>query len=143
MFYENELKALKKAGRYRTREVVDTNSFDFASNDYLGLAHNKALHDKTARQLSKEEVHSSKASMLVNGYHQIHKDFEDALCRANDFAAGVVLGSGFNANIALIESFVRKGDTLFMDELYHASGVLASNLNEINVVFLNIMTCKN
>ncbi len=134
-FYANELKALKKSGRYRTREVIDTSLQDFASNDYLGLSHNKTLHRITTKILDSLGAHSSKASMLVNGYHQIHKDFEEALCRANNFEAGVVLGSGFNANIALIESLVRKGDTLFMDELYHASGVLASNLNAIDVVF--------
>jgi len=135
MFYENELKALKRSGRYRTREVLNAELKDFASNDYLGLSHNKTLHENSSKELSKLNIHSSKASMLVNGYHQIHKDFEDALCKANGFEAGVVLGSGFNANIALVESLVRKGDTLFMDELYHASGVLASNLNNIDVVF--------
>ena len=134
-YYENELKALKKSGRYRKREVVDNVVLDFASNDYLGLSHNKELHLKTTKILDKLPLHSSKASLLVNGYHQIHKDFEDALCEANDFEAGVILGSGFNANIALIESLVRKGDTLFMDELYHASGVLASKLNGMDVVF--------
>ena len=135
MMYTKELEALKRAGRYRTREVINTALHDFASNDYLGLAHNKELHQKTCAVLEKNDVHATKASMLVNGYHQIHKDFEDALCKANGFEAGIVLGSGFNANIALIESLVRKGDRLFMDELYHASGVLASQLKGIDVTF--------
>jgi 8-amino-7-oxononanoate synthase len=134
-FYESELRALKRSGRYRERIVFNNNCKDFASNDYLGLAHNKELHQKSAQRLLREDVHAAKASMLVNGYHQIHKDFEDALCKANGFEAGIVLGSGFNANIALIEALVRKGDALFMDELYHASGVLASGLNDINVTF--------
>jgi len=38
------------------------------------------------------------------------------------------VGSGFLANLALIEALVRKGDMLFMDEEYHASGVMASQL---------------
>ena len=135
MQYENEIKALKKSGRYRTRELVDYSLKDFASNDYLGLSHNKYLHQKTSQKLDKLEVHSTKASLLVNGYHKIHKDFENALCEANGFEDGVILGSGFNANIALIEALVRKGDTLFMDELYHASGVLASSLESVNVIF--------
>ncbi|MCW8895603.1 MAG: aminotransferase class I/II-fold pyridoxal phosphate-dependent enzyme [Sulfurimonas sp.] len=135
MYYENELKALKKSARYRTREVYDNTTLDFASNDYLGLAHDKELHNSTCQTLSKLPLHSSKASLLVNGYHQIHKDFERALCDANGFEDGVILGSGFNANIALIESLVRRGDTLFMDEKYHASGVLASNLNNMHVEF--------
>jgi 8-amino-7-oxononanoate synthase len=134
-YYEHELKALKRVGRYRCRNIVDAEIMDFASNDYLGLSHKAELHQQTMMQLSKLPYHSSKASMLVNGYHQVHKDFEDALCEANGFEAGIILGSGFNANIALIESLVRKGDELFMDELYHASGVLASNINGINVKF--------
>ncbi len=133
--YENELKALKRSGRYRSREVVDTKLYDFASNDYLGLAHNKILHTKTCNTLSDMDIHSPKASLLVNGYHQIHKDFEQTLCRLAGFESGVVVGSGFNANIALIESLVRKGDTLFMDELYHASGVLASKIGEMDVIY--------
>ncbi len=137
LYYENELKALKKSGRYRTREVYDDSVFDFASNDYLGLAHNTDLHNSTCQTLSTLPLHSSKASLLVNGYHQIHRDFEKALCEANGFEEGIILGSGFNANIALIEALVRKGDTLFMDEKYHASGVLASRLNNIHVEFFS------
>ncbi len=135
MQYNNELKALKKSGRYRTREILDTTIKDFASNDYLGLSHNKELHKQTVKILSKLPLHSSKASLLVNGYHQIHKDFEDDLCQANGFEDAVIVGSGFSANIAMIEALVRRGDTLFMDEKYHASGVLASNIGNIDVKF--------
>ncbi|MBN2783071.1 MAG: pyridoxal phosphate-dependent aminotransferase family protein [Campylobacterales bacterium] len=136
-YYQNELKALRKAGRYREREVVDESLKDFASNDYLGLAHNKELHHQTCSELDKIPVHGAKASLLVNGYHKAHRDFERALCVANGFEDGVVLGSGFNANIALIEALCRKGDIVFMDELYHASGVLATNLKDVSVVFFS------
>ena len=115
-FYENELQALKRAGRYRSREVFDSGVLDFASNDYLGFSHKKELHSATCTAMDSLSCHTPKASMLVNGYHQIHKDFERALCGANGFEDGVVLGSGFCANIALVESLVRKGDILFMDE---------------------------
>lgn len=135
MYYENELKALKRAGRFRQREIVDYKLLDFSSNDYLGLAHNKELHTATCHELSQLKINSSKASLLVSGYHKIHKDFEKTLCELNNFADGVVVGSGFNANIALIEALVRKGDVLFMDEKYHASGVLASNFVGIEVYF--------
>jgi len=135
MLYAKELEALRKSGRYRERYVVKEDLKDFASNDYLGLAHNKELHTLTCKYLQNSSIHATKASMLVNGYHQIHKDFEEALAKVNGFASGIVLGSGFNANIALIESLVRKGDKLFMDELYHASGVLASSFGSIDVTF--------
>jgi len=134
-FYEKELKALHRSGRYRTRTLLDESLKDFASNDYLGLAHKKELHTQTCKALEKFPTHAAKASMLVNGYHPVHKALEDALCVANAFEAGIVMGSGFNANIALIEALVRKGDRLFMDELYHASGVLATQLRGMDVVF--------
>ncbi len=134
-FYAKELKALQRAGRFRTRELVDEELCDFASNDYLGLAHNKTLHTQTCQKLSYQSIHAPKASMLVNGYHAIHQEFEQALCEANGFEDGIVFGSGFNANIALIESLCRRGDVVFMDELYHASGVLATHFEAVDVVF--------
>lgn len=127
-YYEKELSALQRSGRYRERRIFDDKIIDMASNDYLGLAHNKEILEKTITALRSLESHAAKASMLVNGYTEVHQDFEMALCEANGFEAGVILGSGFNANIALIETLVRKGDALFMDEKYHASGVLASKL---------------
>jgi len=135
LLYEKELKALQKSGRFRQRTLYPAGCYDFATNDYLGLAHNKELHKQTQAQLQKEAILASKASLLVGGYHQIHKDFEEYLCMLNGFEDGIVVGSGFNANIALIEALVRKGDILLMDEKYHASGVLASGLPHITKEF--------
>lgn len=130
-YYEKELQALKRSGRFRTREIADLKLYDFASNDYLGLAHNKVLHQEACKELEKADIHAPKASLLVGGYHKQHRDFERALCQSNGFEDGVVVGSGFAANIGLIEALVRKGDVLIMDESYHASGVLASNIGTI------------
>ncbi|HLD22693.1 MAG TPA: aminotransferase class I/II-fold pyridoxal phosphate-dependent enzyme [Sulfuricurvum sp.] len=133
--YANELKALKRSGRYRTRTIRDETLIDAASNDYLGLAHNKELHERACETLSHYSDHAPKASMLVNGYHPIHAAFEKVLCEANGFESGIVMGSGFNANIGLIEALVRKGDILFMDEEYHASGVAGARMCEGEVIF--------
>jgi len=127
-FYQKELAALKRSGRYRERRIFSDDVADMASNDYLGLAHNREILTAAITELEALESHAAKASMLVNGYTRVHQNFEAALCAANGFEAGVILGSGFNANIAMIETLVRKGDALFMDETYHASGVLASKL---------------
>jgi len=127
-YYANEMTALKRSGRYRERRIFSDDIVDMASNDYLGLAHNREILDATVEALQRLPAHASKASMLVNGYTKVHQDFEEALCKANGFESGVILGSGFNANIAMIETLVRKGDVIFMDEKYHASGVLAASL---------------
>ena len=134
-FYESELKALKRANRFRSRQVYDESVIDFASNDYLGLAHKKELLESTCKLLSSIDAHAPKASMLVNGYHRIHEEFEQALCEANGFEDAIVLGSGFSANMALIESLLRRGDELFMDEKFHASGMLATRTLEAKITF--------
>jgi len=132
--YEKELVALKKAGRFRQPISTDFESIDMASNDYLGLAHKSKLLKLAFKKLSKYPYHAPKSSLFVGGYHPIHKEFETALCKANQFEAGVVVGSGFLANLGLIESLVRRSDALFIDESYHASGMVATKLVQGKVV---------
>jgi 8-amino-7-oxononanoate synthase len=126
--YKNELKALKKAGRFRQRRVWDRDLIDFASNDYLGLANSKKQLKKALKLVGEYDSHAPKASMLVNGYHEIHERFEQTLAKLNGFEEGIVVGSGFLANMALIEALVRKKDMLFIDEDYHASGMVTTGL---------------
>ncbi len=133
--YTKELQAIERANRFRKREIYDDRLDDLASNDYLGLSTNKKQLKKAFKLLNEYDIISSKASMLVNGYHPIHRIFEKTLAEYNGFEEGLIVGSGFLANIALIESLVRKGDMLFMDEEYHASGVMASQILGDRVVF--------
>ncbi len=133
--YEKELNALKRANRFRERVIFDKDLKDFASNDYLGFAHKKRFLEKAYKKLKKFHINAAKASLLVNGYTDIHKSFEDDLCRLNSFEKGLILGSGFLANIALLEALPRKGDLLLVDEEYHASGILASKLTSAKLEF--------
>ncbi|CAA6813251.1 MAG: 8-amino-7-oxononanoate synthase (EC, partial [uncultured Sulfurovum sp.] len=135
--YQKELKALKKAERFRERKIWNKNLIDFASNDYLGLANNKEQLKKALTLLNGHENHAPKASMLVNGYHEIHEHFEQTLARLNGFEEGIVVGSGFLANMALIEALVRKKDMLFIDEDYHASGMMATGILADRVIKFN------
>lgn len=126
--YSKELKAIKKSNRLRKRRVFDEDIIDLASNDYLGLAVNKELLASAYERVLKESYHAPKASMLVNGYSSIHLEFEELLAKTNSFEDAVIVGSGFLANISMIEALVRKGDVLFIDDDYHASGILATKL---------------
>ncbi len=126
--YQKELNALKRAGRFRQRKVWDKDLIDFASNDYLGLANNKTQLQKALNLLNEYDTHAPKASMLVNGYHEIHERFEQTLARLNGFEEGLIVGSGFLANLSLIEALIRKKDMLFIDEDYHASGMMTTGL---------------
>lgn len=132
--YSKELNAIKKSNRFRERKIFKANLIDLASNDYLGLTANKKLFKKAYKRVLKEQYTAPKASQLVNGYNQIHKDFEKKLCKVNNFEDGIIVGSGFLANISMIEALIRKGDRLFIDEDYHASGILATKLLDKNQV---------
>lgn len=134
-YYKKELDALKKSNRLRQRKIYDTTSLvDMASNDYLGLSLKKKIFKKASKKVLKQKSFSPRASLLVNGYSTIHKKFEKKICKLNGFEAGIVVGSGFLANISLIESLIRKKDILFIDEDYHASGMLALKLVQGEVV---------
>ncbi len=133
--YEQEILALQKSNRFRKRELFDESLIDLASNDYLGLAEDKTLFDAAVHEVAKYRFHAPKASQLVNGYHPLHEAFENYLCALNGFEAGMVVGSGFLANLSLIEALPRKKDILILDEQYHASGVLASKLVDAEVVY--------
>lgn len=126
--YEKELNALRASHRLRQRCLYDERLIDCASNDYLGLSARASLLKGALKRLKKLAYHSPKASLLVNGYSPLHAEFEALLMELNGFEGAILLGSGFLANIALIESLVRANDRLFIDEDYHASGKLAARL---------------
>ncbi|WP_201351837.1 aminotransferase class I/II-fold pyridoxal phosphate-dependent enzyme [Hydrogenimonas urashimensis] len=132
--YKKELAALRRANRFRTPVMADPDAVDMASNDYLGLAHKRKLFKGACRRVADFPWHAPKSSLFVGGYHPIHRDFEHRLAEANGFEAGVVVGSGFLANLGLIESLVRRGDVLFIDESYHASGMVGAKLVRGRVV---------
>ena len=134
--YSKELNSIKKSNRLRKREIFDNSLIDLASNDYLGLTTNKEIFNKAYKRVLKEQYHGPKASMLVNGYSKIHQDFENELKKTNNFEDALIVGSGFLANLSMIEALVRKGDTLFIDEEYHASGMVATKLLDKNQVVI-------
>ncbi len=137
MFYDDELKALKRSSLFRERTLYDEGLVDLASNDYLSLSSNKELFEKAVERVKNYPHHAPRASQLVNGYHPVHKAFEEYLVSTNGFEDAIVVGSGFLANIALLEALPRKGDLLLVDEEYHASGILASKLTGAKVVFFS------
>ena len=131
--YHKELNILKAKNRFRERKIYK-NVIDLASNDYLCLAQNKKIRQKTLNIAMQLPSHSSKASMLVNGYSEIHKKFEEYLCTLNNFESASLIGSGFLANLALFE-LVRKKDLALIDEEYHASGIVGSKLAQGEIRF--------
>jgi 8-amino-7-oxononanoate synthase len=94
----------------------------------LGFSYDKKQFKIAFDWIKDFDTHDTNSSMLVYGYNEIHQGLERTLCSLNGFEEGIIVGSGFLANMALIESLVRKKDMLFIDEDYHASGMMATGL---------------
>ncbi|NPA55249.1 MAG: pyridoxal phosphate-dependent aminotransferase family protein [Epsilonproteobacteria bacterium] len=130
--YKDELQVLKQKNRFRQRKIVQDSKRDFASNDYLGLANKVEILDKTYNTL-RGESYGSKASMLISGYTPYHQMLEEYLCEVNNYQAGIIVGSGFLANLSVFEALARKKDLIVLDEEYHASGRVGTKLSQAEV----------
>lgn len=114
-----------QAGLHRQRQTVEPigpdrqvrvdgrELIDFCSNDYLGLA--RVTMDGNARLIG------SAASPLVSGYHPAHRELETALADFCGFEAALLFASGYQANLAIGQALVMRGQIALADRLNHAS----------------------
>lgn len=89
----------------------------FASNDYLGLASHP---DVVLAAAAVEGQHGAGASRLVTGNHPAYGALEAALAEAKGKEAALVFGSGYLANLGVIQALAGRGDAIFADKLIHA-----------------------
>lgn len=108
-------------------EVDDRSLLNFCGNDYLGLSQHfavvGALQDAAAR-----EGAGGVASHLVCGHHAIHEALERELADWLGAPRALLFGSGFLANLAVVQSLLRDDDVCVQDRLNHASLVDAARL---------------
>ena len=97
------------------------NEVDFSSNDYLGLARNKALGEDIAWHYSQlKSANGSGGSRLITGNSQLAEQLEAELAAFFRMEASLLFTSGYSANLGLLSSLPKKGDTILYDELAHA-----------------------
>lgn len=102
--------------------------WNFASNDYLGLAGHPAISDALIEGVGKYGAGST-ASRLVCGTLPPHRLLEDALAEAKHSEAALVFSSGFATSLGVIPAVVGAGDHVVLDKLCHACLVDASRLS--------------
>lgn len=103
--------------------TVPVERIDFASNDYLGLARSQELSQLIAKRLDALGIHAngSTGSRLLTGNSAFTQETEKKLAGIFNSEAALILNSGYSANLAVLSSVPQKGDTIFYDELVHAS----------------------
>lgn len=95
---------------------------DFSSNDYLGLARHPLLVER-AREWMERLGAGSGASRLVTGTHEAVLQLEARIAAFKGTEAALILGSGWQANAAVIPALVAAmpGVEVFADRLNHNS----------------------
>jgi len=96
--------------------------YDFASNDYLGLAEQGLHINPTAS--------GAKASRLLSGNRSSFQNAEKALAQRKKKQACLFFSSGYSANVSIIPAMLKEKDAAFLDKACHASiidGVRLSN----------------
>jgi len=107
--------------RHRRRVLVPRSGWDFASNDYLGLAESALLEQAARRALDRGVPLGSGGSRLLRGNHPEHEALEEEAAEFFGAEAALFMGGGFQANQAIFSTLPAAGDLVLHDEQIHAS----------------------
>jgi 8-amino-7-oxononanoate synthase len=103
------------------------------SNNYLGLADHPQVREAAADAAMRWGVGAG-ASRLISGTMTIHRRLEERLAEFAGRQSSLLFGSGYLANLGVIGALAGPGDTVFSDELNHASIVDGCRLSRAEVV---------
>jgi len=128
---QERLDELKQLGLYRRmrmisgpqgpRVVLDGKPvLLLCSNNYLGLADHPRVRDAAADAAMRWGVGAG-ASRLVSGTMTLHRRLEERLAEFKGTEAALLFGSGYLANLGVVQALAPKGTVVFSDELNHAS----------------------
>lgn len=134
-----ELRNLQAGGLLRGLQPLDSPTgprvtragkelWNFASNDYLGLARHPEIEAALIEGVRKFGAGSA-ASRLVCGTLPPHTLLEKTLAEAKQTEAALVFSSGFATPLGVIPALVGKSDFVVLDKLSHACLVDAARLS--------------
>jgi 8-amino-7-oxononanoate synthase len=92
----------------------------FCSNDYLGLAQQFAVVDALQDSAARDGA-GGVASHLVCGHHAVHDALERELADWLQVPRALLFGSGFLANLGVLQALLGDEDVCVQDRLNHAS----------------------
>lgn len=127
----DELQKLSEEGLLRHRREVrplpggrvllgGREVWDFASNDYLGLASDARVISAAHEAMQSHGV-GSRASQLVCGRTDLHVALEDAIARFEGTESAILFPTGMAANVGTVAALAGSEDAVFCDRLNHAS----------------------
>lgn len=112
------LAALEREGLIRKRRPP--RGTDLSSNDYLGLAAHPLIKERMAAAVCAMGAGST-GSRLLRGDRDCFTALEQRFAEFKRTQRSLYFSSGYLANLAVLTTFPEAGDTVFSDELNHAS----------------------
>ncbi|MFI1017769.1 8-amino-7-oxononanoate synthase [Streptomyces sp. NPDC020965] len=119
---DEEARRRERAGLVRALRPrpADATLLDLAGNDYLGLTRHPAITGAAAAAARRWGAGST-GSRLVTGSTALHAELEGELAAFCGFEAGLVLSSGYAANLAAVTALTAAGSLIVSDASNHAS----------------------
>ncbi len=137
MNFKDMLANLKGTGSFRkfrplANRTLAKVSYDgrvminMTSNDYLGIAGSRALHQKFYESMSEENILEdfglgAASSRLLTGDSFSSHTLERFICEQYQRPACLLFNSGYHANIGILPTLAAKNDLILSDKLNHAS----------------------
>jgi 8-amino-7-oxononanoate synthase len=140
-YIQQQLKKREDENALRTLKV-STGLIDFCSNDYLGFSSEKEIHTLD-EELAK---YGATGSRLISGNYKLTEEVEDFLANFYQSESALIFNSGYNANMGFFSCVSQRGDTVFYDELIHASirdGIRLGNANSFSFKHNNVEELAN
>lgn len=140
----NELEKLKLTNLYREIHTIDgaqgsrvmvdgREMLMLSSNNYLGLADDARVRKAAAAAIERYGAGSG-ASRLTSGSMMPHAELEELVADFKGTEAAVTFATGYMANVGCIQALCGAEDTVFSDELNHASIIDGCRLSKADVV---------
>jgi 8-amino-7-oxononanoate synthase len=116
---QRHLDSLRSQAQFRTLE--QPSGINFCSNDYLALASDPRLRQAVSAAIAEGHGVGGTGSRLLSGHSKLWDELEEEFAEFEGAQAALFFGSGYAANVGLLASVLQPEDTVFSDQLNHAS----------------------
>jgi 8-amino-7-oxononanoate synthase len=103
------------------------------SNNYLGLTHDRRVIEASQAAIARYGAGCT-GSRFLNGNLDLHEELEARLARFLGKEAALVVSTGYQTNLAVLDTLVGRGDRVYIDKLDHASIVDGGRMSYGDVV---------
>lgn len=125
---QSELRQRAQTGLLR-QLTLPTQSVDFTSNDYLGLARSALLAERIHTATAALLQNGATGSRLLTGHSELAEALDRYVAQFYRAESALLFNSGYTANVGLLACLPQRGDTLLTDELIHASLIDGARLS--------------